>query len=121
MLQKFADWTLDVLGVCSFGYDFNGVLGCDTEEKRATSTIITSQFNFVRKTFEYFFPLLKIIPSQEADDLKKAEDIAFGLIRKVCRCCVKLPLILFKSPLLRMGMLYPEFCVYILAKSLLHC
>jgi len=83
MLQKLADWTLDVIGVCLFGYDFNGVLGCDTEEKRATYTIMTSQFNFVRKTFEYFFPFLKIIPSQKADDLKKAEDTAFGFITKV--------------------------------------
>ena len=85
MLRKLSDLTLDVIGVCSFGYDFNGIIGYDTEEKRATNTIISLQFNLVRKTFEYLFPLLKIIPSKEADELKKAEDITFGLINKVCR------------------------------------
>jgi len=83
MLRKLSDLTLDVIGVCSFGYDFNGIIGYDTEEKRATNTIISLQFNLVRKTFEYLFPLLKIIPSKEADELKKAEDITFGLINKV--------------------------------------
>ena len=83
MLQKLSDLTLDVIGVCAFGYDFNGILGGNSEEGRATNTILTANFNIIRKSLEDLFPLLKLIPSKDRDDLKKAEEIFYGLIRKV--------------------------------------
>ena len=81
--QKFIDLTLDVIGLYTFGYNFNTVMGGMSEEARATNTILTVNFNIVRKSFEELFPLLKLIPSKERDDLKRAEDIFYGLIKKV--------------------------------------
>ena len=83
VMQKLCDLTLDVIGLCAFGYDFNAVMGANSEEARATNTILTGNFNVVRKLFEQLIPLLKLIPSKERDDLKKAEDIFHGLIKKV--------------------------------------
>jgi len=83
MLQKFSDLTLDVIGVCAFGYDFDGILGEISEEGKATNTILTANFNVVRKVLEDIFPLLKLIPSKERNELRKAEDIFYGLINKV--------------------------------------
>ena len=89
MLQKFSDLTLDVIGVCAFGYDFDGILGEISEEGKATNTILTANFNVVRKVLEDIFPLLKLIPSKERNELRKAEDIFYGLINKVFGHCVK--------------------------------
>ena len=89
MLQKFTDLTLDVIGVCAFGYDFDGILGEGSEEAAATNTILTANFNVVRKVFEEIFPLLKLTPSKERDALWKAEDILYGLINKVCEHYMK--------------------------------
>ena len=83
VLQKLCDLTLDVVGVCAFGYDFNAVMGGNSEEARATNTILTANFNVVRKLLEQLIPILKILPSKERDDLKRAEDIFYGLIKKV--------------------------------------
>ena len=86
MLQKLSDLTLDVIGVCAFGYNFDGILGGSSEEGRATNTILTANFNVIRKLLEQLIPLLKLIPSKERDELKKAEDVFYGLIKKVCTC-----------------------------------
>ena len=83
MLQKLCDLTLDVIGICAFGYDFNSVLGGESEEGKATNTILTANFNASRKILEMLIPILQIIPSKERDELKKAEDIFYGLINKV--------------------------------------
>lgn len=83
MMQKFTDLTLDVIGICAFGYDFGCVLGGNSEESIATNTILSANFNIVRRSFEELIPLLKIIPSKERSELKKAEDIFHGLIKKV--------------------------------------
>ena len=83
MLKKFTDLTLDVIGVSGFGYDFNCILGGDSEESNATNTILTANFNLVRRSLEELIPLLKIIPSKEKEDLKNAEEIFYGLIKQV--------------------------------------
>ena len=83
MLQKFTDLTLDVIGICAFGYDFNCVIGGTSDESQASNTILSANFNIVRRSFEELIPLLKLIPSKEREDLKKAEDLFYGLIKKV--------------------------------------
>jgi len=83
MLQKFTDLTLDVIGICAFGYDFNCVIGGTSDESQASNTILSANFNMVRRSFEELIPLLKLIPSKEREDLKKAEDLFYGLIKKV--------------------------------------
>ena len=83
MMHKFTDYTLDVIGICAFGYDFNCVLHGNSEESNASNTMLTANFNIVRRSFEKLIPLLKILPSKERDDVKKAENIFYGLIEKV--------------------------------------
>ena len=83
MLQKFTDYTLDVIGICAFGYDFNCVLHGNSEESNATNTILTANFNVTRRSIEELIPLLKIIPSKERKDLREAEDLFYGLIKRV--------------------------------------
>ena len=84
MLSKFTDLTLDVIGVCGFGYSFDCILGGHSEESKATETILTANFNMVRRSLEMMFPLLTMLPSKERTELKKAENILYGLIEKVC-------------------------------------
>ena len=83
MMQKFTDLTLDVIGICAFGYDFHCVSSGKSEESIASNTILSANFNIVRRSFEEMIPLLKIIPSKERSDLKNAENIFYGLIKKV--------------------------------------
>ena len=83
MMEKFTDTTLDIIGICAFGYHFNSIMQGHSVEADATNTILTVNFNIVRKAFEKLIPLIKLIPSKERDELKKAEDIFYGLIEKV--------------------------------------
>lgn len=86
MMEKFTDLTLDVLAICAFGYDFNAVLGGNSEETNAMNTILTANFDIVRRSVEELFPLLKLIPSH---GLKEAEDVVYGCVEKVIavKCC----------------------------------
>lgn len=83
MMEKFTDLTLDVIGLCAFSYSFDCVLGGETKESCASNTILTANFNVVRRSFETMIPLLKFIPSKEREELKIAEDTFYGLIKKV--------------------------------------
>lgn len=80
MMKKFTDLTLDIIGMCAFGYDFNGVLGDSSKESKATNTILTANFNIARRSLEELLPILKLIPS---DGLKEAEEVVYGYIEKV--------------------------------------
>ena len=83
MMTKLTNLTLDVIGICAFGYDFNCVLAASSKESDATNTILTANFNIVRRSIEELIPLLKFLPSKEREEVKKAEDVFYGLIRQV--------------------------------------
>eukprot|EP00794_Sanderia_malayensis_P010813 gene10813-11967_t len=80
MMTKFIHLTLDVIGLCGFGYAFNCIMGENSEESKATNTILTGQFNVRQRLLETFLPFLKLFPSKERDRVKKAETILYGLI-----------------------------------------
>ena len=80
---KFTHLTLDVIGLCAFGYSFDGIKKGNTEESQATNTILTANFNMLRRTLEFMFPFLEYIPSKERDGLKRAEKVLYGLMEQV--------------------------------------
>eukprot|EP00794_Sanderia_malayensis_P010811 gene10811-11965_t len=82
MMTKFIHLTLDVIGLCGFGYAFNCIMGENSEESKATNTILTGQLNVRQRTLETFLPFLKLFPSKERDRVKKAETILYGLIER---------------------------------------
>lgn len=75
---------MDIIGLCGFGYPFDCISGSNSEESRAMNIIATISFNVLRKSVETMLPILKIIPSQERDNVNKAENITFSLIEQVC-------------------------------------
>lgn len=83
MMNKFADLTLDVIGLCAFGFRFDCVLGGGGQESDAFNKILSANFNLVRRSIEELIPLLKLIPSKEREDLKKAEDMIYKVINDV--------------------------------------
>ncbi len=73
-----------MIGLSSFGYSFNCVSGGDDEGSLAAEKILSANFNFLRRSFEYMLPFLKIFPSKERTELENAEKSFYGLINKVC-------------------------------------
>ena len=83
VLEKLTHVTLDVIGLCAFGYPFNCILGGHTDESRATDTILRTCFDLQKKSFEEFCPLLKWIPSKKRRRFQEAEKCFRTLIEKV--------------------------------------
>ena len=83
MLEKLTHLTLDVIGLCAFGYHFNCILGGHNEESKATDAVLRGNFDLQRRSFESLFPFLKLIRSKEQREFDKAESCLKSLIKRV--------------------------------------
>ena len=83
LMTKFNHVTLDIIGLCAFGYPFNSVGNGYDEESKCISQIISGGSSVHRKLIESKIPLLKLIPSKKREEGKLAEEACEALIRKV--------------------------------------
>ena len=78
---------MDVIGESAFSYRFNSVTGGHTKESKATDIILRGQFNLGRRALEYYFPFLKLFPSEERQRVEEAKEIAADTVYKVIKIC----------------------------------
>ena len=77
-----AHLTLDIIGRCAFGYDFNTVLSGETETSSAFSAVIKG-VDFGRIMRKKFIPLYDYIPVAENKMAKEALEITDGTVLEV--------------------------------------
>ena len=83
LMTKFNHVTLDIIGLCAFGYPFNSVLNGYDEESKCISQIVSGSSGVHRKLIESKLPLLKLLPSKGREEGKRAERACEEMIRKV--------------------------------------
>lgn len=83
LMTKFNHVTLDIIGLCAFGYTFNSVMNGYDDESKCISQIVSGGSGVHRKLIESKVPLLKLIPSKGREEGKNAEKACENLIRKV--------------------------------------
>ena len=83
ILQNMCNLTLDIIGLCAFGYMFNCMSEGGSKMSTAFNKMLSGEVNFTRKGLEDKFPVLKLIPSQERRETKKASDLCQSVISDV--------------------------------------
>jgi len=79
-----AHLTLDIIGRCAFGYDFNTVLSGETETSSAFSAVIKG-VDFGRVMRKKFIPLYDYLPVAENKMAKEALEITDGIVLEVIK------------------------------------
>lgn len=74
--------TLDVIGRCAFGYDFNTVLSGESEISNAFSAVIKG-ISFGQLLRKNFIPLYEYLPLAENKRAREALKITDGTVLKV--------------------------------------
>ena len=85
LMTKLNHVTLDIIGLCAFGYRFNSVVNGYNEESRCISDIVAANCGIHRKLIESKLPFLKLIPSKAREESNTAEKACLDLIQKVKR------------------------------------
>ena len=83
ILEKLTHLSLDIIGLCAFGYNFNCTLVGQTEESRATDTVLKGNFNLKMRSMERLFPPLKLMRTKFEEEFFQAEKCLHNLIEKV--------------------------------------
>ena len=74
--------TLDIIGRCAFGYNFNTVLSGESEISSAFSVVIRG-INFARLLRMNLIPLYKYLPLAENVRARKALEMTDGTVLEV--------------------------------------
>eukprot|EP00794_Sanderia_malayensis_P010929 gene10929-12090_t len=85
ILEKLTHMTLDVIGLCAFGYSFDCISGGHSEESKATNTILTTSFDLQGRSFKQLFPFMGMWKSEKEKHFMKAEKCFRSLIDKIIK------------------------------------
>ncbi|XP_065056751.1 cytochrome P450 4C1-like [Rhopilema esculentum] len=83
VLEKLTHLSLDIIGICAFGYNFNCIMGGHSEESKATDTVLRGNFDLQRRSLEQMIPLFTLFRSSTQKEFIKAETCLKNLINQV--------------------------------------
>ena len=75
--------SLDVIGLCAFGYEFHCILNGQTEESIATDTVLKGNFDLQKRSLDSIFPPLRLLQTKFEKEFHQAEICLQNLIQKV--------------------------------------
>jgi len=85
ILVGLTNLSLDVIGLCAFGYEFNCILYGQTEESIATDTVLKGNFDLQKRSLESVFPPLKFLRTKVEKEFHQAEKCLENLIQKIIK------------------------------------
>ena len=75
--------TLDIIGQCAFGYNFNTVLAGESNVSEAVNAVIGGM-SFRYMVCKALIPFFELLPLGETRRIKEAREIADNTVLEVC-------------------------------------